>query len=167
MVKRFVQLNEGERFDTIEINTVERWKESELSGDEWRYSYIVSYYSHGELMSRSGGFSVKDALINASHVYDTLKTFDNKFTADITEFCCQPGCPNPWTQLKHPIRRYTRQGEELARPYGEEDVRGFCEKHSTRGDCGLDDNDDNYILVESRFPPDWTDDNKTEGDSLG
>lgn len=32
-----------ERYDRIEINCVERWKESELSGDEWRFSYVASH----------------------------------------------------------------------------------------------------------------------------
>lgn len=60
--------------------------------------------------------------------------------------------------MLHPIKRYTRQGEELVRPYNEKDVRGFCGVHRHRGDCGLDDNDANYELVLDRRadlrPPD-------------
>lgn len=29
------------------------------------------------------------------------------------------------------------------------------ERHRVRGDCALDDADDNYEVVEERFPPSW------------
>ena len=31
----------AQRFDRVEARVVERWKESELSGDEWRFSFVV------------------------------------------------------------------------------------------------------------------------------
>ena len=43
----FIPLNKAERFDRVDVRTVERWKESELSGDEWRYSYVATLYQHG------------------------------------------------------------------------------------------------------------------------
>lgn len=36
-----------EGVDRIDIECVERWKESGLSGDEWRFSYVARAYFKG------------------------------------------------------------------------------------------------------------------------
>lgn len=43
---------DDERFDEIHISVVERWKESELSGDEWRFSYLAEIKRKGEIIIR-------------------------------------------------------------------------------------------------------------------
>ena len=157
--RHFIPHPDAERFDTVTVDTVERWKESELSGDEWRFSYVARFWRHGICAASGGGSSIEDALVQAAANYSRTKTTDDGgYYGNLAEVCCQPGCPKPWTVLMHPVRRYSSRGEELTRPYGEGDVRGFCERHRHRGDCGLDDNDDNYVEVETRFPPDWEDD---------
>jgi hypothetical protein len=152
--RRFIPHPDAERFDAVTIDTVERWKESELSGDEWRFSYSIKFWRHGEVVAHGSGSSVEDALLVAAYQF-SRKEVEGPFMGDLSEVCCQPGCPNPWTLLLHPVERYTQSGDKLARPYSENEVRGFCERHKHRGDCGLDDSDANYVVVEERFPPEW------------
>lgn len=153
----FLPHPDAERFDSVTISTIPRWKESELSGDEYRFSYVVTFFRNGmAVAASSSGRSVKDALILAYQKFDNIETIDNGgFMGPLDEFCCQPSCSNLWVVLMHPIKRYSKRGEELVRPYGEDDVRAFCEQHRHRGDCALDDADINYKIVEERFPPDW------------
>lgn len=145
----YIDHNKAERFDRIEIETVERWKDSELTGDEWRFSYVVSFYSHGRKLATLNGFSIEDCLFKALSQFNTVHT-DGALRQFVKEtFCCQPGCTEPWVVLRHPVQRFTSQGEKLVRDYGEGEVRAFCKKHMHRGDCGLDDNDDNYVTLDT------------------
>lgn len=146
----------AERFDRVTVDLIERWKESELSGDEWRFSYRAQFWHKGEVVASVGGASIMDALTQAVSAFSRVPIDEGKRDHyRSTEFCSQPGCPRPWTVLFHPIKAYDRSGSEYAQPYRPDDVRGFCERHSHRGDCGLDDADDNYTIVEERFPTDW------------
>lgn len=140
----------AQRFDRVEARVVERWKESELSGDEWRFSFVVDLYSHGILVHSIGASSIQSALIQAVAVFDQFGPgkIVEKLAKARAERCAQPGCENPWTVLMHPIRRHDRRGNELVRPYSDDEVRGFCDRHRHRGDCGLDDADDNYTIID-------------------
>ena len=155
----FIPHPDAERFDAVTLETIERWKESELSGDEWRFSYVARFWQHGEVVAESSGRSIADVLLQAAALYDGIKVDHDKhpggYYGNLAEVCCQPGCPNPWTVLLHPLKRYTRDGDERVRPYNEKDVRGFCERHKYRGDCAQDDADHNYVEVETRFPQGW------------
>lgn len=158
---RFIPLNTSERFDRVNIQTVERWKESELSGDEWRFSYTAEFFSHGVFVGTVSGRSIEDVLSTAAADYSRVEDeTPGGYYGDLENFCCQPGCNNIWDHLLHPIKRYSKNGEELARPYSENEVRGFCNYHVHRGDAGLDDGDYNYIGVAYRsmegelLPPD-------------
>lgn len=104
----------AQRFDRVEARVVERWKESELSGDEWRFSFVVDLYSHGVLVESIGASSIQGALIQAAARFDHFG----------------PG------------------GNELVLRYSDDEVRGFCDRHRHRGDCGLDDADDNYTIID-------------------
>jgi len=146
---RYMPHKDGERFDRIEVNVVERWKESELSGDEWRFSYVVTFYLHGQKLGTLNGRSVEDCLLQAAAQFKTVKV-DGELRKFIEEtFCAQPGCTNPWIVLKHPVRNYDKQGKEYQDDFGESDVRGFCQKHIHRGDCGREDNDANYVTIDA------------------
>ena len=151
MTERFVHHNHAERFDAVTVDTVERWKESELSGDEWRFSYLVKFWRRGEVMTQVGAGSVEEACLVAAYQYShtDLEGAPGGYLGDISDLCAQPACPDPWTILLHPVNRYNRQGT-LIGPYYEDDVRGFCDRHRHRGDCGLDDNDRNYTVVRQR-----------------
>ncbi len=152
--RKFVAHPDAERFDRVTVETVERWKESELSGDEWRFSYVVTFWRHGQAVATISAGSVEDALLQAAAKFRTVKT-DDGWMGDLSEVCCHPGCDQPWTILYHPIHAYAKGGEQLVRDPYEGHVRGFCERHKHRGDCALDDAMHNYVEVETRFPPDW------------
>lgn len=149
--RRFIPHPKAERFDEVSVSTVERWKESELSGDEWRFSYVATFWRHGQPVAEIGGRSVADALLQAAARFNSVEVDGpcmGPYMGDLSRVCCQPGCGAPWNVLLHPVNRYDKFGHEMSRPYGPEDVRGFCAAHAHRGDCGLDDNDANYVIVE-------------------
>lgn len=160
--RRFVPHPDAERFDKVVVEVVERWKESELSGDEWRFAHVATFYRHGQPVARRSHLSIEKVLLAAAAEFGDIKVpvkgEDDKYEpwmGDLSEVCCQPGCTKPWVVLLHPVKRYDSRGQQMARPYDADDVRGFCERHRHRGDCGLDDSDFNYELVEERFPPEW------------
>jgi len=80
----------------------------------------------------------------------------------LNTLCCQPGCVELLVsvyRLKHRFcvgghksdagHSYTKHGEDETVV---SDVRGFCVKHLRRGDCGLEDSDDNYEVVSGPGP---------------
>lgn len=145
---RYINHPQAERFDEVTVRTIERWKDSELSGSEWRFSYIAEFKLHGQVVAEVGGASVQDCLLQAAAQFNRVES-DVEHLANLRSiFCCQPACTEPWVVLKHPVRKFDEQGTELIRGYPAEEVRGFCVKHAKRGDCGLDDADDNYLIID-------------------
>ena len=174
---KWVPQNDDERFDHVEVTSIERWKESELSGDEWRFSFQARFYSHGVLMLTRSGMSVEDCLVSAAHWFRHPRRTDEDpqaqaewatAQAEVEQRCAQPRCQEPWVVLYHPVRKYLRDGTAVGLHWDDRDterpalgwlaVRGFCERHRHRGDCDLEDADDNYEVVEERFPPAWGED---------
>lgn len=137
---------DAQAFDEIRIVTEPRYKTSELSGDQWRISAHVVFYRKGIERHRKVYRDVKAA---AGFLYAALHEAidDGKayFGAREGDRCDQEGCAAPatvWYRLKH---RYCSDGHK--EPAEERDVRQFCDDHKKRGDCGLDDADDNYEQV--------------------
>ncbi len=154
---RYLRHPDDELFDRFDASMVERWKESELSGDEWRFTKQVRCYSHGILVVIVRGLTLREALGITAASWRTLLAKTEDWPQTLTEIesrCCQPGCEEPWTVLLHPVRAYTGTGGELVRPYSDGsrlhtslEVRGFCARHVDRGDCALDDANPNYREV--------------------
>ena len=72
---------------------------------------------------------------------------------DHARFCAQPGCSNEWTTLFKLKNRYRRDGSIVEiQEWTPNYVRGFCRKHTVRGDCGLEDSDENYEYIEGEPP---------------
>jgi hypothetical protein len=145
---------DDERFDDIHIRCVERWKESELSGDEWRFSYSAEIRRKGELILTVSA-SKLDWLLQGLQWRILTLGEEDKFDRDAwnrtKSKCDQPGCPEEATIFYTRIKRYTNQGEELAPSeyYAGKTYRQFCKRHKHRGDCGLDDADANYIVMNT------------------
>lgn len=152
MVDRWSHVNhpDDEKYDKIAVEIQPRWKESELSGDEYRFSYVVQGWRKGEVLvtySRSRLEWALMALQYEMYIHIQDGAFDQEAYARTQELCDQPGCseiPVIWYKR---LKAYTRQGKELAdNPYRLE-YRQFCSKHKHRGDCGLDDADANYLEI--------------------
>lgn len=149
---------DDEIFDDVRIQVVPRYKTSGLSGDEWRVSAVVELKRKGTVIYSRGYHTVQDA---ASHLPWLLRTVLELGDKEIPEWikqikrdealCCQPGCANAATTFLRLKKMFSREGYEHTPAYGVP-VRGFCEKHKQRGDCGLEDNDDNYEAVHREDP---------------
>lgn len=143
---------DDERFDAIDIHVVERWKESELSGDEWRFSYIAEVRRKGETIITVNA-SKLDWLLQGLQwrilIAGEKDELDREAWDRTKDKCDQPGCGGEPVVFYKRKRRYTHRGEELAPNsyYDGHEYRQFCKKHKYRGDCGLDDADHNYVEI--------------------
>ena len=152
---QYVQHHEASYVDEVRIITRERWKESELSGAEWRFSYVLQAFRKGKLLGeRSFGGSISQALafspLGLAEMLEQGKgMIGGTDDAPEHEQCFQPGCPDLWV-VEYRIReRFGPQGQRLHPESQMEwpELRRFCERHRQRGDCGREDADDNYIVV--------------------
>ena len=143
---------EDERYDEINIRVVERWKESELSGDEWRFSWTAEFKRKGEIIFRLNANKL-DWLMSRLGWGKVTAGEDNQFDVNAwnrtKDKCDQPGCLEVATIFYKRLKRYTAQGEELAPSsyYDGKEYRQFCDRHKHRGDCDLDDTDINYEAI--------------------
>lgn len=143
---------DDERYDEITVKIVERWKESELSGDEWRFSYLTEYKRKGEVIFSFTTGRLDWALQGIQWkmlVAGEDDKVDREAWNRTKDKCDQPGCSEVAVWFYMRKKRYTNQGEELAYSefYNGNEYRQFCTGHKRRGDCGLDDADANYIPI--------------------
>jgi hypothetical protein len=68
------------------------------------------------------------------------------------EYCFQPGCSQKAISTYKIIWEYGRQGEKIIQRDSIDLLRRFCKRHLRRGDCGLEDADSNYIVVDGPGP---------------
>lgn len=138
----------AQAFDEIRIRTIPRYKQSHLSGDEWRISAVAMFYRNGELLHESDSCgTVQDVVHRLTALMDKACE-ENSYYAGEKDWCDQEGCSAKatiWYKRKHQHCQSCgdKRGTALER-----DHRKFCEKHKIRGDCGLDDADRNYVLVK-------------------
>lgn len=136
---------DAQGFDEIRIITVPRFKESELSGGEWRISARTQFLRNGVVIHEIG--AARDVAVAAHHLgYRLDEAFDNAqgYFAGEGSFCDQEGCCSTETRVFQLKKGYNRDGTERSLGSGGE-YRRFCKQHSHRGDCGLEDADDNYV----------------------
>jgi len=153
-------LPEDDGILSMEYEMLPRWKESELSGDEWRYTRILTvvrrnpnktFLNHNtnnrtvreyrdlDIVSILGKFIAE----NHRPYFGLVEKF-----GDIT-LCFQPRCMNEPTvlyRIKQEWTTHSERGHKMVRDYGIP-VRAFCGDHRHRGDCDLEDADDNYELL--------------------
>lgn len=140
---------DAQAFDEIRLVTVPRYKTSHLSGDEWRISVRVEFYRKGEKVHETGYTSMEYAVQLLPHAYISAIEDGKAFFAGESDKCDQEGCHETATVTYRMKKEFCRSGHE-SDPYEyqkEPLIRKFCELHSTRGDCGLDDADRNYELL--------------------
>lgn len=130
-------------FDEVRIFTVPRYKESELSGDEWRISATIQLLRKGKVMAERYCGTIEAATaILPGFLLEALDDGKGYFTGDGLH-CDQEGCAEAATVRYRKKADYCHDGhksEPLVPSY-----RHFCARHTKRGDCGMDDADSNYI----------------------
>lgn len=134
--------------DEVRIVTVPRWKESELSGDEWRISARIDFYRKGVVVGSKGA---RDVAMAARFVDWFMVSGRENGEIDVPntlgDYCDQEGCCKPWTTRLRLKQRYDRDGKVKEPSRWMQDVveyRAFCDEHKVRGDCGIEDADSNY-----------------------
>lgn len=137
---------DAQGFDEVRVFTVPRYKESGLSGDEWRISATIQFLRNGIVCFEDSWHDVESALKFASWSYAKACDSGKAYFAGEDGFCDQEGCHEKPTVFYELKKRYCREGHK-SEPLGVE-VRAFCDKHKSRGDCGLDDADENYKPIK-------------------
>lgn len=143
---QFALKPDAQAFDKIVLRVEERFKDSELSGSEWRIGVTADFYRKEELIS-----SV-DCGPDMNHACGLLfqrfcQQIDNGngFFGGSIDKCNQEGCSQPSKYLYRIKEAYDDRGKRDESYDGSH--RAFCEKHSTRGDQSRGDNDSNYELI--------------------
>jgi len=166
------------RFDTLTVYQQPRYKESELSGDEWRTSkeYTCSNGGKQVFSSHDNGIWPPDSFCDLFHPAFDIGTRENadtsfmdvdliaaakshpKYLENLGRYCDQIGCNDSVVEGDKEIRvlklkaSYNRTGDRKDLYSGEDkrpQVHVFCADHGGRGDCGLEDADDNYETLYS------------------
>lgn len=157
----YIRHEDDETYDEINIKLVERWKTSELSGDEWRFSAVIEFKRKGHVLREERFSKMEWAVAALPYLLMSLGEqgkLDQKALDRTRMLCAQPGCPNVPVHEYKLKKRYCRDGHpsEAETPFCQFRIR-FCDKHKHRGDCGMQDADDNYIPVDlpqkSEAPP--------------
>lgn len=139
---------DAQGFDEVRIVTIPRYKESELSGDEWRIHAEVQFYRKGKLIHSCGHGTIEHACGFAYADYILAIDNGNGYFAGDGIHCDQEGCSESATVRYKKKFNYDRSGNK-SEPH-KSVYRHFCPRHEVRGDCGLDDADANYEKVSSR-----------------
>jgi hypothetical protein len=150
------QRDKGQYIDEVTIRTVPRYKTSELSGDEWRYSVQVEMKRKGRTVWEDSYGSTREAIDNLAHVVRKRKFSDALEKTNVDDLCDQEGCSEPWTKT-YKLKTEACDGcGKREDPYGFSPtpiVRKYCPRHATRGNCGIEDADDNYIDITPGADP--------------
>lgn len=147
----FKTLPDDEGIDRITMEVVPRYKQSGLSGDEWRISARVRLYRKGVLVHERDFGTMQAAVLGLGHLWllrgDGELSEKPLFGAD--EFtCCQPGCGDETVKVVRLKQEFSAQGDgPLPKEVPWEVRRAFCSTHAVRGDCGREDADANYEVV--------------------
>lgn len=150
--------------DKVTVETIERWKESEMSGDEYRFSYRVTWWRNGMVFDRRsfGSMAYAQARIGmgtpeerdeeelARRVHSEREMLWTRERE--AELCAQPAC-SLFAVAEFRLRKAwcNRCGEGHISTSDQR--RRFCGRHLLRGDCGLDDADANYVVLRTREIP--------------
>lgn len=137
---------DGQFIDEVRIVTVPRFKESELSGDEWRISARIEFYRKGQLIGQKSSRDVETAARFLDWYMVNFREDGKVADAKIDDLCDQEGCAEQATVTYRLKARYCREGHKTEL-FGTE-VRRFCERHKSRGDCALEDSDANYEIFQ-------------------
>lgn len=148
---------DAQAFDEVRFITVPRYKTSDMSGDEWRISITMQFYRKGNLVhEEAASGKMESAMSFAGFKYARACDDGHAFYAGEGDYCDQEGCANKATvtyRLKKEWCSRCGSDKEAIGILGQEGtIRRFCEEHKRRGDCGLEDADINYELIDEDSP---------------
>lgn len=141
---------DAQAFDEIRIVTVPRFKQSSLSGDQWRISASIQFFRKGKLIIESGCRNIESAVTLVGARY--LEAIDNGegYFAGEGDFCDQEGCCEKSTVTYKVKKEYSSNNpHEWNKDLDELVIRKFCDKHKNRGDQSYDDSNANYEDISS------------------
>ncbi len=141
---RRAQKPDAQGFDEIRIITAPRFKESELSGNEWRISAVTQFMRNGVVIHETSARNVETAAHLLS--YHLLEAYDHGkgYFAGEGNICDQEGCANPATVTLEQIKEGCGKCGSVKQPEYSRPFRKFCDRHKQRGDSSLDDMDESY-----------------------
>lgn len=136
---------DAQAFDEVRITTVPRWKESELSGCEWRISAKIEYLRNGVVKHEAYAGDTKTACGLAYYHYVNAMDNAKGYFASADDFCDQEGCKEKATVVYQLKETYCNRGHKNEKFTPQH--RQFCERHKHRGDQSFEDSDSNYVEV--------------------
>lgn len=147
--KQFALKPDAQGFDEVRITTVPRYKQSYLSGNEWRISGKCQLLRKGKVVYEFSMSNVQNCA-NALPFY-IMRAGDEGYGyygGGEDGKCDQEGCSKPWAVLYRLKKLFCdephkHQGETPTHPLH----RQFCDDHAKRGDNSFDDSDANYERV--------------------
>lgn len=159
------QHSDSEFFDEVRISTVPRYKTSGMSGDEWRVSAHLELFWKGNKVFERSFRNVETASAFLPSILLTAGEMgDVERPKDANEYCFQPGCCNKSVSEYELIKEFERGGHGWEPNF--KLYRKFCQVHLRRGDCGLEDADDNYTVVSGPGPNEAKGWGKYESESM-
>ena len=145
------RLPDFEMYDEIRFSVLPRYKQSELSGDEWRQSIVVHFMFKGEPIKTFTASDMRTALLLAGGWYLTDSFLSDRQLELEKAKCDQPNCLREDVTKVQIIRETADDGSWLeTSEYLTPHYRQFCPDHITRGDCGREDADSNYTEIHRR-----------------
>ena len=141
---------DAQGFDEVRIFTKPRYKTSGLSGDEWRISGVCQIIRKGKIVEEFSMSNVENCAKVLPYKIMVAGDEGKFFYAGEGDICDQEGCAQKATVFyklkKHYCSCRGGCGKEQEK-YGDT-YRAFCGDHSRRGDCGIEDSDANYELID-------------------
>ena len=145
---RWFKARDDEGVDRIELSVIDRFKTSELSGDEWRYSVKISFFRKGVLVyERTYGrmeWAVAalpyELMVLPEHCEIPLWKVDSLI-------CTQYGSNQPATVVYKTKEQYTERGEGPL-PNETPTYRAYCTRHAERGNSDREDCMQNYEVIK-------------------
>jgi hypothetical protein len=152
---------DAQAFDEIRVITVPRYKTSGLSGDEWRIGALIQFLRKGEVKHEAFYTKMEYAIGAMQHEWGKAIEEGKACFGGEGDICDQEGCKEEAVVTYALKKKYCNKcgnGTD-ATVEGFKDqryIRRFCLRHSKRGDCALEDADNNYEILEAPegFDPD-------------
>jgi len=133
-----------QRFDKITIHTVPRFKTSSLSGNEWRFNARIDIKKKGRILLTSYAHDTQSAAEKLPEILSQHELTKAVMETSMEDLCDQEGCSEPWTRSYKLKKLRCADCGHTKDDLGTTSVAKFCDRHATRGDCGIEDSDDNY-----------------------